>query len=73
MASSISTKDNTAALNAAVARLNAGELVAIPTETVYGLAADATNGEAVAKIFAMKQRPSFNPLICHVDGMVMAE
>lgn len=53
--------------------LSAGGLVAIPTETVYGLAADATNGEAVAGIFAAKGRPSFNPLICHVSDLEMAE
>ena len=51
----------------------AGGLVAIPTETVYGLAADATNGLAVAKIFTAKGRPSFNPLICHVASLAMAE
>ena len=62
-----------AALSAARDALAAGEIVAIPTETVYGLAADATNGEAVARIFAAKQRPSFNPLICHVTGIEMAE
>ena len=56
----------------AAARLRAGELVALPTETVYGLAADAANGEAVARIFAAKGRPSFNPLICHVTGTDMA-
>lgn len=50
----------------AAARIEAGECVAIPTETVYGLAADATNGEAVARIYAAKGRPSFNPLIVHV-------
>ncbi|QKV18917.1 L-threonylcarbamoyladenylate synthase [Oricola thermophila] len=50
-----------------------GRTVAIPTETVYGLAADATNGEAVARIFESKQRPSFNPLICHVSDIAMAE
>jgi len=44
----------------------AGQPVAVPTETVYGLAADATNGEAVARIYAAKGRPSFNPLIVHV-------
>ena len=49
-----------------------GGLVAIPTETVYGLAADATNGLAVAKIFTAKGRPSFNPLICHVSSLSMA-
>lgn len=52
--------------------LETGEIAAIPTETVYGLAADATNGEAVAKIYAAKGRPSFNPLIAHVDGASMA-
>jgi L-threonylcarbamoyladenylate synthase len=45
--------------------LRAGELVAFGTETVYGLGADATNARAVAAIFAAKQRPHFNPLICH--------
>ena len=49
----------------AAALLAAGELVAFGTETVYGLGADARNGEAVAKIYAAKGRPSFNPLICH--------
>lgn len=48
--------------------LRAGGLVAIPTETVYGLAADATQGRAVARIFEAKGRPSFNPLIVHVGG-----
>ena len=47
--------------------------VAVPTETVYGLAGDATSGDAVAAIYAAKGRPSFNPLIVHVDGMEMAE
>lgn len=46
--------------------LAAGRLVAVPTETVYGLAADATKGAAVAAIFAAKDRPRFNPLIAHV-------
>ncbi|WP_299646071.1 L-threonylcarbamoyladenylate synthase [uncultured Jannaschia sp.] len=46
--------------------LRAGGLVAFPTETVYGLGADATDGRAVARIFAAKGRPSFNPLIVHV-------
>ena len=50
-----------------------GELVAFPTETVYGLGADATNGAAVAKIFAAKGRPSFNPLIVHVSDATQAE
>ncbi len=49
----------------AAALLRAGELVAFPTETVYGLGGDAWNGRAVAAIFAAKGRPHFNPLICH--------
>ena len=49
-----------------------GEVVAVPTETVYGLAADMTNEEAVKKIFEIKKRPSYNPLIVHVrDGQMM--
>jgi L-threonylcarbamoyladenylate synthase len=51
----------------------AGELVAMPTETVYGLAADATNGAAVARIYAAKGRPGFNPLIVHVPGIAEAQ
>jgi L-threonylcarbamoyladenylate synthase len=46
--------------------LRAGGLVAFPTETVYGLGADATNAEAVARIYAAKERPRFNPLIAHI-------
>lgn len=49
-------------------RLRAGKLVAVPTETVYGLAADATNADAVAKIYRTKGRPDFNPLIVHVSN-----
>lgn len=49
----------------AAALLRAGELVAFGTETVYGLGADATSERAVAAIFAAKERPRFNPLICH--------
>ncbi|MCR9138844.1 MAG: L-threonylcarbamoyladenylate synthase [Alphaproteobacteria bacterium] len=60
------------ALEDACAVLTHGGLVVLPTETVYGLAADATNGEAVAKIFEAKGRPSFNPLICHVSSLEMA-
>jgi L-threonylcarbamoyladenylate synthase len=56
----------------ALQRLARGECVAIPTETVYGLAGDATNGMAVARIFEMKGRPRFNPLICHVCDVEMA-
>ena len=51
----------------------AGEPVAVPTETVYGLAADATNAEAVARIYGAKGRPSFNPLIVHVPDLAAAE
>jgi L-threonylcarbamoyladenylate synthase len=53
--------------------LRAGWLVAFPTETVYGLGADATNEHAVARIFAAKARPRFNPLIVHVTGLAEAE
>lgn len=53
-------------------RLRAGGLVAFATETVYGLGADATNGRAVATIFAVKRRPSFNPLIMHVPSAEIA-
>ena len=51
--------------------LQQGELVALPTETVYGIAADARNGEAVKKIFEAKGRPQDNPLIVHICGMEM--
>lgn len=54
------------AVRQAVELLSRGEVVALPTETVYGLAADAMNPEAVAKIFAAKERPSFDPLIVHL-------
>jgi L-threonylcarbamoyladenylate synthase len=50
----------------------AGEPVAVPTETVYGLTADATNAEAVARIYDAKGRPSFNPLIVHVPDLAAA-
>ena len=53
--------------------IRAGGLVAFPTETVYGLGADATNGAAVAGIFAAKGRPQFNPLIVHVPDLDAAE
>ena len=51
----------------------AGQLVAFPTETVYGLGADATNADAIAAIYAAKDRPSFNPLIIHVASLEAAE
>ncbi len=60
------------AIEAACGVLAGGGLIALPTETVYGLAADATNGEAVARIFEAKGRPRFNPLICHVSDLDMA-
>src|SRR5216110_896694 len=52
--------------------LAAGGLVAFPTETVYGLGADATDGAAVARLYAAKGRPSFNPLIAHVASAAAA-
>lgn len=55
-----------ASISAAATLLQKGEIVAFPTETVYGLGADATQDDAVSKVFAIKGRPSFNPLIIHV-------
>lgn len=60
------------AVKEAAALIVAGQTVAVPTETVYGLAADAGNAEAVARIYAAKGRPAFNPLIVHVADMAMA-
>lgn len=60
------------AMERALALLEGGDVVAIPTETVYGLAGDATNGAAVARIFEAKGRPRFNPLIAHVADLAMA-
>jgi len=51
--------------------IRSGEVVAFPTETVYGLGADATNSVAVAKVFALKERPSFDPLIVHIASFDM--
>lgn len=59
--------------NAALRVLRAGGVVGVPTETVYGLAGDATNAEGVAAIYAAKGRPSHNPLIVHVADQAMAE
>ena len=56
----------------AARRLQGGGLVAVPTETVYGLAADSTNGTAVAEIYRTKGRPDFNPLIVHVSNLEAA-
>src|SRR5690606_15732967 len=66
-------KPDEAALARAAALLRAGGLVAFPTETVYGLGADATSNAAVAGIFAAKDRPQFNPLIVHFTGLEAAE
>lgn len=66
-------KADSAAIAEAVERLRAGDIVAIPTETVYGLAADAFNAEAVANIYRTKGRPDFNPLIVHVPDHAAAE
>jgi L-threonylcarbamoyladenylate synthase len=65
--------DREKALQYACDVLSSGDVVAVPTETVYGLACDATNGKAVARIFEVKGRPSFNPLICHMSSRDMAE
>src|SRR5437868_4699882 len=62
-----------AAIARAAALLQAGRLVAFPTETVYGLGGDATNDHAVTAIFAAKARPRFNPLIVHVRDLAEAE
>jgi L-threonylcarbamoyladenylate synthase len=62
-----------AAIAEAARLILAGEPVAVPTETVYGLAADATNPQAVARIYETKGRPSFNPLIVHVPNLDAAE
>jgi L-threonylcarbamoyladenylate synthase len=60
------TAPDEALVTRAVELLRAGEIVALPTETVYGLAADALNADAVAKVFAVKQRPRIDPLIVHL-------
>ena len=64
---------NAQGLRSAAAILGRGGLVALPTETVYGLAGDATNDSAVAAIYQAKGRPSFNPLIVHVADASVAE
>src|SRR5262245_19545798 len=61
-----------ATLMRAAELLRQGEVVALPTETVYGLAANALNPEAVARIYEVKGRPAFNPIIVHVCGIDMA-
>mgnify|MGYP000747658564 CR=1 FL=1 len=64
--------DDPAAIERAAGLLRAGELVAFPTETVYGLGADALTPAAVAKIFAAKERPADNPVIVHVADVAGA-
>ena len=66
-------RSDAAGVDRAAEVLRAGGLVAFPTETVYGLGADATRAEAVAKIYAAKERPRFNPLIAHVAGFDEAQ
>jgi L-threonylcarbamoyladenylate synthase len=61
------------AISKAAQALAQGEIVAFPTETVYGLGANALDARAVAKVFAAKERPRFNPLIVHVPGIAAAE
>jgi hypothetical protein len=60
-------------LGKAIELLNQGKLVAIPTETVYGLAANALDAEAVLSIFTAKKRPTFDPLIVHVASIEAAQ
>jgi len=62
-----------AAIKQASELLHAGQPIGLPTETVYGLAGDATNDDAVASIFELKKRPHFNPLIVHVASVEMAQ
>ncbi len=69
----IYTKADAAGIALGAKLLAAGELVALPTETVYGIAADARNGSAVAKIFLAKGRPQDNPLIVHINSLSMLD
>ncbi|MDZ4817080.1 MAG: L-threonylcarbamoyladenylate synthase [Verrucomicrobiota bacterium] len=66
------SKVNPSSINKAAALLAKGKLIGLPTETVYGLAGDAANPEALALIFSTKQRPEFDPLILHAYDMDMA-
>lgn len=73
MSSPLLLHPDLAGIEQAAYLLSAGQLVAFPTETVYGLGADATDGHAVAAIYAAKGRPSFNPLIVHVPSAKAAQ
>ena len=66
-------KPNEESINLACELLKKGEVVAVPTETVYGLAGDATNGSAIKKIFEAKGRPADNPLIVHIASLDMLD
>ncbi|MGB7546205.1 MAG: Sua5/YciO/YrdC/YwlC family protein, partial [Terracidiphilus sp.] len=66
----LDTAEAIEALERAAAILRAGGLVALPTETVYGLGANAMDPAAVARIFAAKQRPAWDPVIVHIAGPV---
>ncbi len=68
----LDSAETRAAIHRAAAILRAGGLVALPTETVYGLGANALDAEAVARIFAAKQRPAWDPVIVHIAGAVAA-
>src|ERR1700752_3033076 len=63
----------TISMKEAAGRIRGGELVAFPTETVYGLGANALDAEAVARIYALKGRPATSPLIVHVASLEMAQ
>ncbi|MEI8275728.1 MAG: Sua5/YciO/YrdC/YwlC family protein, partial [Hyphomicrobiales bacterium] len=65
-------KADPASVATAATALRQGGLVAFPTETVYGLGADACHGEAIARLYAAKGRPAFNPLIAHVADVAAA-
>src|ERR1700722_8575102 len=67
------SRADAAAVGDAVRCLKAGGLVAFPTETVYGLGADATDGRAIARLYEAKGRPAFNPLIAHVADLAAAQ
>ena len=73
MSSPVTLPVSAEAIARAAQLVAAGQPVAMPTETVYGLAADATNAEAVARIYAAKGRPSFNPLIVHIADLAAAQ